>query len=94
MEKLKLLPLVLFIAYVVKLLTISATLSDAAIIASLAALTAFFEFTPSSRQLKEINIQLQEINKGLVETKKNHEELKTSFSGLKMASGYKTTMNR
>lgn len=91
MDKLKIIPMVLFLSYVGKLLILQANLADAPIVATLALLTAYFEFSPTNKQLKEIDVQLKEVNTKLVEAEKNVEHLKTHVSGLKLSQQMRTS---
>lgn len=84
MDKLRIIPMLLFLSYVGKLLILQANIADAPIVASLALLAAYFEFSSTNKQLKEIDTQLKQINEKLLESEKNVEHLKTHVSGLKI----------
>lgn len=85
MEKLRVIPLLLFFSYVGKLLFLQANLSDAPIVAILAILAAYFDYSATNTQLNEIKTSLEETKHKLVDLDKKHDELRTHLAGLKMS---------
>ena len=90
MDKFRHIPMVLFSAYLIKLLIVGASAQDAAISIGLMALCAFFEYKPAQKQIEQLNQELNEIKESHKDLEKRIDEARTSIVGIKMSNGVKT----
>lgn len=87
-KAIRLTPLILFVAYLVKSLIVSVSLADAGIVGALVALTVYFDWAVNKKQISALEKKVAEMD---ATHKEEIEFVKNNVSSLKISSGLKTT---
>lgn len=87
-KAIRLTPLTLFCAYLVKSLVVSVSLADAGIVAALVALTVYFDWAINKKQITELQEKVAQMD---ATHKQDIEFIKNNVSSLKISTGLKTT---
>lgn len=84
----------LFGSYVIKVMALGASLSDAIIILVLAVAHFAFNSQIQNKQINELKQQVTNLSLSLEELKNETKELKTSVAGVKIASGLRPVASK
>lgn len=93
MEKIKYLPLGLFIAAVIKSLISPSNFVDVSLILVLGLIASFYEFKVQEKKYSDLQKQLDLINKDLNSIKEINDELKSYISGIKLNQQMRGQLN-
>jgi hypothetical protein len=85
MEKVtRLIPMGMLSVYLIKCLILGSSAIDAAVIASLAALTGYFQFKTEQKEITEIKTQLSSLKLDIESSKKRDEEIRSHVNSMKL----------
>lgn len=90
---LKYLPNALFFAYLIKVLVISTSMSDALIVLCLTLLTAFYEYRVKDSQIKAFETHLQILLTKMSKFESDMEAVRGNISSVKLSQGMRTIKN-
>ena len=82
-------PLILFIAYASKLIALGASLTDAAILLILGAVSSYLQYKFNDKQLVEMSKKIEAIESKTNIDHNNLDEIRTNLSGLKLKQNLK-----
>jgi predicted aminopeptidase len=88
MERLKYIPLGLFVIAVSKSLILGFTWTDCLAIGLLGAISAYYEFKSNDKQVKILMARADQVDKYLTELFKQQEELRTQYTGVSVAKQF------
>lgn len=83
-DKVKRVPLCLFTAYFLKVLAISPTWVDGAVLLVLGAVTGFYEAWSQLEMYQKFEARLEELNKKQAEFEKSQQDIKTYVTSMKL----------